>query len=190
MYLGHFDLQQPLLDTIDGVMSIEECRTLIARAETGPWLHATVNGFEGREVRANVRNNMLAMIEDAALPSLILDRVRARLPRTIKGLRLTRIKDRFRVYRYREGEHFGLHNDQSYAGDEGELSQLTFMLYLNDEFVGGETDFPEIERTILPQAGRVLWFQHMLLHEGRRVERGVKYVLRSDVLYAPSSESP
>jgi hypothetical protein len=38
---------------------------------------------------------------------------------------------------------------------------------------------------IVPRAGDALWFQHRLLHAGNPVTGGVKYVLRSDVLYAP-----
>lgn len=36
---------------------------------------------------------------------------------------------------------------------------------------------------ISPRRGRALLFQHMVLHGGRAVTRGSKYVLRSDVLY-------
>lgn len=88
-----------------------------------------------------------------------------------------------RVYRYEVGQHFGLHQDQGYAGPGGSRSLLTSMVYLNEDFDGGETDFPEQQRVVVPRTGKALWFQHMLLHAGRRVVRGSKYVLRSDVLY-------
>jgi hypothetical protein len=88
-----------------------------------------------------------------------------------------------RIYRYEPGQHFGLHQDQAYAGPDGSRSLLTLMVYLNDDFEGGDTDFPEQETRVVPKTGTALWFQHMLLHSGTRVVRGVKYVLRSDVLY-------
>jgi hypothetical protein len=87
-----------------------------------------------------------------------------------------------RVYRYQVGQHFGLHRDQSYAED-GHISQLTLLLYLNEDFEGGQTDFPELKQTITPQTGHVLLFQHMLLHSGAHVTAGAKYLLRADVLY-------
>ena len=34
-----------------------------------------------------------------------------------------------------------------------------------------------------PAPGRALLFQHRVLHEGERVERGVKYLLRSEIMY-------
>ena len=59
------------------------------------------------------------------------------------------------------------------------------MVYLNDDFEGGETEFPEQGEIIVPEVGTALLFQHMLLHAGKRVRSGVKMVLRSDVLYRP-----
>jgi predicted 2-oxoglutarate/Fe(II)-dependent dioxygenase YbiX len=65
-------------------------------------------------------------------------------------------------------------------------SLLTLLVYLDDDFDGGETDFPEEKQTIRPRAGDALWFQHALLHAGNAVTRGTKHVLRSDVLYVPA----
>jgi prolyl 4-hydroxylase len=62
------------------------------------------------------------------------------------------------------------------------MSLLTLMVYLNDDFAGGETSFAEV--AIVPHRGMALLFRHALFHEGRPVTRGVKYVLRSDVMFA------
>jgi prolyl 4-hydroxylase len=55
------------------------------------------------------------------------------------------------------------------------------MIYLNDEFEGGETNFGEI--SIKSETNRALVFEHHLLHEGCAVTKGRKYALRSDVIY-------
>ena len=55
------------------------------------------------------------------------------------------------------------------------------MIYLNDDFAGGETNFGET--CIKPETGMALVFEHDLLHEGCAVMKGRKYVLRSDVMY-------
>jgi hypothetical protein len=55
------------------------------------------------------------------------------------------------------------------------------MMYLNDNFEGGETTFRELK--IRPRQGMALLFLHNLYHEGTQVTRGVKYVLRTDVMY-------
>lgn len=65
-----------------------------------------------------------------------------------------------------------------------ECSERTFMIYLNDDFTGGQTAFYEFDVDVAPRLGMALVFQHRLLHEGCTVRSGVKYVLRSDVMYA------
>jgi predicted 2-oxoglutarate/Fe(II)-dependent dioxygenase YbiX len=87
-----------------------------------------------------------------------------------------------RIYRYEVGHHFGLHSDQSYTRDNAR-SLLTLLLYLDDDFDGGETEFPEQGLTVAPCTGDSLWFQHAVLHAGKPVTRGIKHVLRTDVLY-------
>jgi hypothetical protein len=61
------------------------------------------------------------------------------------------------------------------------------MVYLNDGFGGGATKFLDYEIDVVPKAGMALLFQHRILHEGAIVTSGVKYVLRSDVMYGDHS---
>lgn len=75
-------------------------------------------------------------------------------------------------------------------------SLFTFLIYLNDEFEGGETTFflPSVVEGVLnaypvkPVMGSVAVFPHgettgALLHEGTGVRKGAKYVVRTDVEY-------
>jgi prolyl 4-hydroxylase len=62
-----------------------------------------------------------------------------------------------------------------------ERSHLTFMIYINDGYEGGETAFDEFE--VKPESGMALWFVHQLRHKGNPVTAGRKYALRSDVMY-------
>jgi len=77
-----------------------------------------------------------------------------------------------------------------------QLSRLTFLIYLNDEFDGGHTTFlvPAQEKEgilnafpINPVRGGVLVFPHGTcaapLHEGSPVLKGCKYVVRTEVEY-------
>ena len=73
-----------------------------------------------------------------------------------------------------------MHKDGPWTED-GLTSQLTLLIYLNDGFVGGDTDFRDFR--VVPKQGDALLFVHDTWHEGAAVESGVKYVLRSDVLY-------
>ena len=64
------------------------------------------------------------------------------------------------------------------------------MMYLNEEFTGGETKFYRDDRTphvaVSPQRRMALVFAHFQLHEGAPVLDGRKYVLRTDVVYSVS----
>ena len=71
--------------------------------------------------------------------------------------------------------------DAPFARENGELSLLTFMIYLNGGYKGGATRFESL--AVQGQPGTALVFEHGLIHEGGEVTEGVKYVLRSDVMY-------
>ena len=194
MYLGHFDFEHPLLWTVPGLFAPAECAALLAAAADHEWFPATVNRAEGRAVDAHLRDSSTAVLRDPALAADLYRRILPHVPARMSTELGSRGRVRMdvagvhvplRIYRYEPGQHFGPHQDQSYAGEGGTRSLLTLMVYLNEGFEGGETEFPEQGRTIVPRAGTALLFQHMLLHAGKRVVSGTKLVLRSDVLYLP-----
>jgi predicted 2-oxoglutarate/Fe(II)-dependent dioxygenase YbiX len=51
------------------------------------------------------------------------------------------LNELFRFYRYQRGHQFKGHFDQSYIRSETEASYYTFMIYLNDNYEGGQTTF-------------------------------------------------
>jgi len=192
MYFGHFDFEHPLLWTVPELFSAAECAALVAGEAEHAWMPATVNSATGRVVEPGVRDSTTAVLRDTALAAELYRRVLPHVPQRMSAelgargrvqVEVAGVHVPVRIYRYEQGQHFGIHQDQSYFGEEGTKSLLTFMVYLNDDFGGGETDFPEQARTIVPKTGTALLFQHMLLHTGKRVTAGTKMVLRSDVLY-------
>lgn len=194
LYAGHFDFSVPLLWTVPALFSAEECAAILDASRSGPWLPATVNAEAGRVVDTRIRSSTTAVLRDARLAEELFRRIRphvpprmttelggrGRVPLDVSGIFLP-----LRIYRYEVGQHFGLHQDQSYLGEGGTMSLLTLMVYLNEGFSGGETEFPEQSKTIVPKTGDALLFQHKLLHAGKSVTQGEKLVLRSDVLYKP-----
>lgn len=191
MYAGHFDFAVPMLATVEALWTPQRCAALIEQYGNETWLKSTVNAAAGRVVNERLRNNDLAIVRDGALADALFDDVRSQLPATMSAewdgkriqVGLHGLFRPLRIYRYQAGQHFGLHQDQSYRHDATTRSLLTLMVYLNEDFDGGETDFPEQKRLIAPRTGFALWFQHMQLHAGLPVTRGTKYVLRTDVLY-------
>jgi hypothetical protein len=178
------DFGHPLIWTQDQVLRPEECSALIAKIEAVGCVPAPITTARGFEMRPDVRNNTRAMFDDPEMAGLLFQRVRDRLPARM-CLDMTPIgaNERFRCYRYERGERFAPHYDGAFIRDANEESLLTFMIYLNEEFEGGETNFLDFELSIRPRTGLGLFFQHRLLHEGAPIISGKKYVVRSDIMY-------
>jgi predicted 2-oxoglutarate/Fe(II)-dependent dioxygenase YbiX len=171
-----------------------ECRHFIARSEAAGFGDAPINaGMAGQIVRKDVRNNDRVMIDDWDLAKRLWDRVKEQVPARDGGWVAVGLNERLRFYRYDPGQRFFWHFDGAFERDTGDRSRLTFMIYLNDDFEGGETQF-NLRRhggvtdddpllRVVPRAGTALVFTHPILHQGAEVTKGRKYVLRSDVMY-------
>jgi predicted 2-oxoglutarate/Fe(II)-dependent dioxygenase YbiX len=121
------------------------------------------------------------MFDDTELAATLFARIT--VPESLCDMRAVGLNERFRCYRYEPGQRFAPHYDGAFVRDEDERSHLTFMIYLNEGFGGGATAFLDNEVTVVPRTGMALLFQHFQLHEGCAVTSGVKYVLRTDVMF-------
>ncbi|BCM89164.1 hypothetical protein IAD21_01008 [Abditibacteriota bacterium] len=173
--------------TIDSFFSPNECRAQIERAEQGGFEAAPLTTAFGPVVRSDVRNNARWMSDDPELAAQLWQRLEPFVPSPLNGIRALGLNERLRYYRYERGQTFRPHYDGSFRRANGEESQFTFMIYLNDGFTGGQTRFdlryPHDELIIEPREGMAILFLHSLFHEGSTVFSGQKYVLRSDVMF-------
>jgi hypothetical protein len=175
------DQTAPLVFTVDRVLSADECAALIERIDAlGPTV-APISTPRGFVMNEDVRNNTRVIFDDVALAQILFERIEAHVPAQLCGMRPVGANERFRCYRYERAQQFATHRDGSFVRSDDEMSLLTFMVYLNEGFGGGQTRFHDV--SVTPQTGLALLFQHFLLHEGSSVTSGVKYVLRSDVMY-------
>jgi predicted 2-oxoglutarate/Fe(II)-dependent dioxygenase YbiX len=177
------DLAAPMVWTVPDVLTLDECRVLIARIEALGCTPAPITTGAGFVMRPDIRNNTRVVIDDQALAAELFQRVAPDVPSVLAGCDVVSANERLRCYRYERGQRFAPHYDGAFVRSPQEMSRLTFMVYLNDDFAGGTTNFLDLEKTIEPRAGMALLFQHRLLHEGSEVTDGVKYVVRSDVMY-------
>jgi hypothetical protein len=125
------------------------------------------------------------MLDDKQLAAVLWERVEPFI-NTIEfpGMRPVGVNERLRFYRYDPGQVFRWHRDGFYQRPNGQRSRLTYMVYLNDDFEGGETKFREPRPIdVKPRKRMALLFSHPLMHEGASVTSGRKYVLRTDVMY-------
>lgn len=126
-------------------------------------------------------------------------RVKDFVPAEIEGCRATGLYEQFRFYRYDPGQRFKRHKDGALETERGERSRLTFLIYLNTKYEGGETVFSDYtfengetithEIRIMPEVGLGLFFVHERKQEGSAVTGGRKYVMRTDVLYEAPLEA-
>ena len=176
--------RNPLVLTLEGVLTAPECKALIERIEAAGPTAAPITTNRGFVMMPDVRNNSRVMFDDTELAALLFERVRPFVPERLEGhWKLCGANERLRCYRYAPGEYFAPHFDGAYVRHPNEKSLLTFMVYLNECEAGGHTGFEDLELEVRPSPGRALLFNHRLRHEGATVVKGIKYAVRSDLMY-------
>ena len=199
----------PDLGLATNVLSPEECKSIIAAGET-------VNFLPDKPISENGDASILAYnfywVVDTDFHDKLWKRVSSFVPASVGGRQARGLNRRFRVYRYVPGAEYrchidgawppsGIHAGDKYVYDDSppdrkQSSLFTFLMYLNDEFEGGETTFflPGASEgsinayPVRPVMGGFAMFPHgeargALLHEGTGVTKGAKYVIRTDVEY-------
>lgn len=77
------------------------------------------------------------------------------------------------ISKYTEGGSIGLHTDVKPSEDSGDY---TAVIYMNDDYDGGELGFPELGIEIKPKSGDMLIFPIWYPHYANRSTNGVKYI--------------
>lgn len=168
--------------TVEQFLSEGECAAHIARSESLGFQEAAIRTADGERLYKDARNNDRVIVDDPELARSLFGRAAHFLPTDVDGWWPVAFNERWRYYRYEEQQQFVWHQDGTYRKGPNEESLFTFMIYLNDGFSGGSTDFSW--ESIKPVAGMALVFPHRLKHRGAAVSSGVKYVLRTDIIYA------
>lgn len=167
--------------TIEGFLTATECRELIKVSEAIGYQEAEVSLPGGAKMMKGLRNNYRLLYQDVDLAEHYWHKLKGCCPQAIEASVAVGLNEQFRFYKYALNQQFKRHIDGRFKRNEEEESRITFMIYLNEDFTGGQTAFDQV--SITPKTGTALCFIHEQKHEGRPVENGIKYVLRSDVLY-------
>lgn len=184
--------------TIEHVLSDDECEQLIALSERRGYEQALVNVGNGvQAVMSDVRRSSRWMVDsESAADSLwrrIERHVRDVVAKSRRGKGATAswyasgLNERLRFLKYSPGDFFAPHEDGTFEA-KGQVSQMTVMLYLNSAGEGGETKFLNDwdggeTVDVVPRRGLCLVFDHGLLHEGALLLEGVKYAVRTDIMF-------
>jgi len=179
------------------VYTQEECEKMIADTEKIGYIPAVVNTGPGREVYLpDYRKGGRCLVDSFEYAEDMWSRIKDFIPPKMGKREVLAINERFRFLRYDPGDFFKPHMDGSYRNEKGDRTCLTIQLYLNEGFKGGATTFLKgIDKgqlkgdvEIVPKTGSILIFQHDIYHEGSLLEDGIKYTVRTDILYRASTE--
>lgn len=183
--------ERPRIRVIEGFASPAECDWLIALAEdrlNPAWVWDPATG-EGRP-DPNRTNRALDL--RLGQMDVVVQVVRARIA-AASNLPLP-IFEPAQIMRYAVGEEFRAHHDfldPAHAGHGPQLARFgqriaTFLIYLNDDYEGGETTFPRAGFSHRGRKGDALLFANvdsatrapdpMTLHAGRPPIRGEKWI--------------
>ncbi|KAG7533866.1 Oxoglutarate/iron-dependent dioxygenase [Arabidopsis thaliana x Arabidopsis arenosa] len=205
-YLKNHDLF-----TVENCLSSDESKGFVKIAESIGFTH---QGSRGPAYGEAFRDNHRISVNDPVLADTIWQSGLSDLFTDIKIRRKVAVglNPNIRFYRYSAGQHFGRHIDESADLEDGKRTYYTLLIYLSgngtksksksssskandstsaEPLVGGETVFYGLRNSIVaevaPVEGMALFHIHgdkCMLHEGRNVSKGVKYVFRSDVVFA------
>ncbi|MBL8550200.1 MAG: 2OG-Fe(II) oxygenase [Hyphomonadaceae bacterium] len=182
--------ESPRARVFEGFATAAECDWLVARARGGlrrAQVHASNVALSTSEVRTNSEADFSFLESDVAT-CLVRDRIAA----------AARAHERFfevmKLLHYEPGQEFARHADyfeltphylEHEIGPRGQRA-ATFLLYLNDDYEGGETVFPDAGVRYKGRKGDALLFLNVdktgapdpaSIHAGSAPTRGEKWIL-------------
>jgi prolyl 4-hydroxylase len=190
---------RPRVGAVKGFLDRPLCEWLVKRA--GPLQAAArvYNPATGQPMQHDVRSNTTAQftILDLDLPMLL---VRRRIAETM-GVPVLHL-ERCSIFRYEPGQRFTRHvdfldpNQAQYGPQIAQYGQrvLTFLIYLNEGFEGGETTFLLIGRKFKGGLGDAVFFHNvdetgapdqLTVHEGSPPASGQKWLLSQFIRNRP-----
>ncbi|WP_299161325.1 2OG-Fe(II) oxygenase [uncultured Tenacibaculum sp.] len=172
----------PEVFTIENFFTSDECNEYLELYKNIKFEEAKIS-IDGQQVmNKNIRNNDRHIFFNKKLAEKLWNNLKQFIPEKVGFYKALELNEMFRVYKYSAGQRFKMHIDGSFRRNLNEESLYSFLIYLNDDFEGGETEFRKMF-TITPQQGTALVFKHRLKHEGKEIMSGTKYVLRTDIMY-------
>lgn len=180
--------ERPRVAVIDGLLSADECRLLVATAQPMLRRSQAIDPQTGEALPMQIRTSSDASF-DPLIEDLSLRLVQQRMA-SAAGVEVAQA-EHLVVLRYEPGQEYRPHRDyrppESLRGDVPEAGNRgrTICVYLNEPGAGGETEFPAADVKVAPQAGRAVIFDNLLddgspdvdsLHAGLPVLEGEKWL--------------
>jgi hypothetical protein len=193
--------ESPRITVFEKFCTPDECDWLIERARRNlrraQVYRRDAAGHTVSEGRTNTEADFTVNNADLVL-NLIRDRISAAAGMATNFFEITKL------LHYEPGQQFHLHGDFQEPNTpalQREVQQygqraITFLVYLNDDFEGGETDFPKVPFRYKGARGDALMFMNVdasgtpdyrTLHAGLPPTKGVKWLLSQWIRNKPLS---
>lgn len=167
-------MNNPFVIEIGSILTEKECKDLIERV--GTWTY----------VDRGIANYHRATFTDERFSRMLFDRIAHLVPPYFKGKRVVGLNPMFRMSKYDDGGRFEIHKDRINVDTHGNRACMTLNIFLNVPEKGGGTLFYDENKTlwknVRPQTGKGALFDNQVYHEGEKVEKGPKYLLRTDMM--------
>lgn len=180
---------------IDNFLTKEKCEELVSLSEQIGYVEADISYSTGGVINKDIRNNSRLLYRSEELRTYLEELLKNDIPETslfitngsFEHKKFLKLSGNFRFYKYSPGEKFKRHRDSNQL-EEGGVSLITVLIYLNDVCDGGETflcdrSLGDNQQLVKPLEGRLLMFDHSIMHSGEELKEGYKYLLRTDLIY-------
>lgn len=178
---------------LDNVLSTQECDALLRAVSEH---HDCPLSDDEVCHEPGVRSQFTT--QDPHLSKLLWERIRHTIPEELDGGQIVGLKEDVTHCRYFSGQVGFPHMDfrHGHPGDPNVASRISFTVYLDDDYDGGELSFvkelrmdglyPTSHLTVKPRKGSAVLFYQCVpqfAHWPHEIKRGQKSIMRADVMY-------
>lgn len=174
---------------IPGILAVQlydacACRSIIEHAkDVDAWTEAKISvrvegGFNPATKPETRRASVLAPARKSELRQEFDEKMESLIKPLVKEVWGVSLKQHNETHfvRYVPGNYYTPHSDTGLHRND---RYFTVLCYLNDDFEGGQTSFPQLNYSISPRSGKAVIFPATYLHCAEPVSSGEKYVLVS-----------
>lgn len=173
--------RDPRITVFHGLLDNEECRYV--QLVAAPWLEpAMITAVSGEGVRDPHRDSDNMVVTPLA-EDLVIQAFLGRIA-DVSGAPVAN-GEPLHVLRYRPGQQYRPHHDAHSYAPVAQRRHHTAILYLNNDYDGGETAFPELGLKVRGVTGDLLLFDNLdsngnpdprMMHAGEPVTAGEKWI--------------
>jgi prolyl 4-hydroxylase len=175
------------------VLTVKECDIVIDLVEEKGFVQAALyTDNAGRDHYSSARKSQRCIIDSFTFAEELWRRIQTIVPPVWKhGEVVVGLNERMRILKYKPGDEFKMHSDGSYTAPNGDTSKITVLVYLNEGYQGGFTHYSSYEGpvAVIPKIGSVILQDQALGHFVPPLQSGIKYALRTEVMYRPPNLS-